>query len=77
MIDLTPTYTDAVMALILSDRELVYAEDLSPIVKIHPDVIRKRAKDGEWPREVCNYIVSGRTVKFFKWDFLRKGGWIQ
>ena len=77
MIDLTPTYTDDVVALILSERELVYAEDIAPIVRMHPDVIRKKARDGTWPREICNYIVNGRTVKFFKVDFLRKGGWIQ
>ena len=41
MIDLTPTYTDDVVALILSERELVYAEDIAPIVRMHPDVIRK------------------------------------
>ena len=76
MIDLTPTYTDDVVALILSERELVYAEDIAPIVRMHPQVIVRYAKTGQWPREICNYVVSGNRVKFFRIDFLRKGGWI-
>ena len=77
MIDLTPTYTDAVYALMSRTDEVVPAAAIAPIVKMHPQVIIKKAKDGEWPREICNYIVSGSRVKFFRIDFLRKGGWIQ
>ena len=73
----TPAYSDEVLALILRDDEMVTAADISSIVKIHPSVIINRAKNGTWPREVCNYLVSGRRVKFFRIDFLRKGGWIQ
>ena len=40
------------------------------------DEMARLKKDGTWPRDVCNYIVSGRCVKFFRIDFLRKGGWI-
>lgn len=77
MIDLTPTYTDAVYALMSRDDEVVPAAAIAPIVKMHPSVIIHKAKNGEWPREICNYIVSGSHVKFFRIDFLRKGGWIQ
>ena len=72
-----PVYTDAVLALMARDDEVVPATAIAPIVKMHPSVIIKYAKDGTWPREICNYIVSGRCAKFFRIDFLRKGGWIQ
>ena len=77
MTDITPTYTDDVLRLIHMKDEMVCAKDIAPILKMKPDVIIKYAKDGEWPREICNYIVSGTHVKFFRIDFLRKGGWIQ
>ena len=69
--------SDAVLQLIAREEELVPASAIAPIVKMHPSVIVKYAKAGQWPREICNYIVSGRCVKFFRLDFLRKGGWIQ
>jgi hypothetical protein len=75
--DFQPTYTDAVLALMARTDEVVPASAIAPIVKMHPSGIVKRAKDGEWPRDLCNYIVSGRCVKFFRIDFLRKGGWIK
>lgn len=75
--DFQPTYTDAVLALMARTDEVVPASAIAPIVKMHPSVIVKRAKDGEWPRDLCNYIISGRCVKFFRIDFLRKGGWIK
>ena len=77
MIDKTPTYSDAVLRLMASEDEMVPAAAIAPVVKMHPSVIVKYAKEGQWPRDVCNYIVSGRCVKFFRIDFLRKGGWIQ
>ena len=77
MIDKSPTYTDDVLALMARADEVVPAAAIAPIVKMHPSVIIKYAKEGTWPREICNYIVSGRCVKFFRIDFLRKGGWIQ
>ena len=77
MIDKTPVYTDDVLRLIHMQDEMVFAKDLAPVVKMKPDVIIKYAKDGKWPREICNFIVSGSHVKFFRIDFLRKGGWIQ
>lgn len=69
--------TDEVRELMAREEELVPAAAIAKIVRMHPSVIVKYAKDGQWPREVCNYIVSGRNVKFFRIDFLRKGGWIQ
>lgn len=77
MLDTRPTYTDDVLRLIHMRDEMVYAKDLAPIVKMKPDVIIKYAKENRWPRDICNYIVSGSHVKFFRVDFLRKGGWIQ
>ena len=71
------TYSDAVIALMNNPNDLVPAAALAPIVKMHPSVIVKYAKEGMWSRDICNYIVSGRNVKFFRVDFLRKGGWIQ
>jgi len=74
MMDYTPS--PAVQALMDRDDELVPAAAIAPIVKMHPSVIIKYAKDGKWPREICNYIVSGTHCKFFRIDFLKKGGWI-
>lgn len=77
MVDTKPTYTEPVLALMARTEELVPAAAIAPIVKIHPQTIVNYAKTGKWPREICNYIVSGSHVKFFRIDFLRKGGWIQ
>lgn len=74
MMDYTPS--PAVQALMDRDDELVPAAAIAPIVKMHPSVIIKYAKNGKWPREICNYIVSGTHCKFFRIDFLKKGGWI-
>ena len=72
-----PIYSDEVNTLIDRRDELVTAADLAPIVRMNPQVIIKYAKEGKWPREICNYVISGNRVKFFRIDFLRKGGWIQ
>ena len=72
--DYTPS--PAVQALMDRDDELVPAAAIAKIVGMHESVIIKYAKDGKWPRDVCNYIVSGTHVKFFRIDFLKKGGWI-
>lgn len=71
-----PKYSDEIWALMDRKDELITAADLAPIVRMHPSVIVRYAKEGKWPREICNYIVSGNRVKFFRMDFLRKGGWI-
>ena len=77
MIDKTPVYTQDVLDLMAMPEEVVSAVMLAPIVKMKPEVIIRYAKEGKWPREICNYIVSGTHVKFFRIDFLRKGGWIR
>ena len=71
-----PEYSGPILDLINRRDEMVTAADIAPVVRMHPSVIIKYAKDGVWPREICNYIVSGTRVKFFRVDFLRKGGWI-
>jgi len=71
-----PKYSDEIWALMDRKDELITAADLAPIVRMHPSVIVRYAKEGKWPMEICNYIVSGNRVKFFRMDFLRKGGWI-
>lgn len=70
------TYSPEVVQLIECKDEMVYAKDIAPVVRMNPDRIREYARRGEWPREVCNYIVSNGDVKFFRVDFLKKGGWI-
>lgn len=70
------TDAEALQKLIDSTDVLVPAGDIAPIVGMKPDRIREYARTGQWPREVCNYVISGRCVKFFRMDFLRKGGWI-
>ena len=76
MIDLTPTYTDAVLALMARKDEMVPAAAIAPILKMKTETIIKKVKDGNWPITICNYVISGRCVKFYRIDFLRKGGWI-
>lgn len=75
-VDLTPHYTDEILRLIHMDKEMVTAAEIAPVVCMHQSVIIKEAKEGRWDRGICNYVVSGRCVKFFRIDFLRKGGWI-
>lgn len=71
-----PKYSDAIYRLIDLDSEMVTAADIAPVVRMHPEAIIHYAKTGQWPREICNYVVSGNRVKFFRVDFLKKGGWI-
>ena len=69
-------YSEAVMRLIDNPEELVPAALIAPILGMKAETIIKKVKIGKWDREVCNYIVSGTRVKFFRVDFLRKNGWI-
>lgn len=71
-----PRYSDAVRALMDMTDDVVPASAIAPILQMHPSVITNQAKTGRWDRNVCNYIISGNRVKFFRIDFLRKGGWI-
>ena len=78
MIDHKPVYTDAVLDLMNRTDEVVPAEALAPILKMHPDVIRKYAKDGTWDSDrLGNYVISGGRVKFFRKDFLQKCGFLE
>ncbi len=72
-----PKFSEPIFRLMDMDCEMVTAADIAPIVRMHPSVIIKYAKTGQWPKDICNYIISGSHVKFFRIDFLRKGGWIQ
>lgn len=72
-----PRFAPEVYDLMNMDDDVVPAKAIAPIIHTHPSVMIKKAKDGTWDRNVCNYIVSGRCVKFFRIDFLRKGGWIR
>ena len=68
--------SDAVMNLMAMTEEVVSAKYIAPVLGMKEETIIKKAKTGRWDRGVCNYIISGRCVKFFRIDFLRKGGWI-
>ena len=70
-------YSDPVRELMARTEELVPAAVIAPILGMKAETIIKKAKMGKWDRGVCNYIISGTHVKFFRVDFLRKGGWIQ
>ena len=72
-----PEYSDRVKLLMDRRDEMLHAKDLAPVLGMNPGVMIKKAKDGTWDRGICNYVVSGRCVKFFRVDFLRKGGWIE
>lgn len=74
---MTALYSDDVLQLMARKDELVPAAVIAPILGMKAETIIKKAKMGKWDRGVCNYIISGRCVKFFRIDFLRKGGWIQ
>lgn len=69
-------YSDPVRELMQRTDEMVTAADIAPILGMKVETIIKKAKEKKWDRGVCNYIVSGTRVKFFRVDFLRKGGWI-
>ena len=70
-----PKITPEVQRLIDMDTEMVYAKDIAPIVHMNTDVIVKYAKDGTW--NLCRFVRSGESVKFFRFDLLRQGGWIK
>lgn len=70
-------YSEPVRQLMARRDELVPAASIAPILGMKAETIIWLAKNGRWDRNVCNYIISGTRVKFFRVDFLRKGGWIQ
>ena len=72
----TINYSEPVLQLMERAEDLVPAAVIAPILGMKAETIITKAKIGKWDRGVCNYIVSGTRVKFFRVDFLRKGGWI-
>ena len=70
-------YSDPVRKLMDMPEDLLPSAAIAPILGMKAETIIKKAKEKRWDRGVCNYIVSGTRVKFFRVDFLRKGGWIQ
>ena len=73
----TVNYSEHVLQLMARTDDMVPAALIAPILGMKAETIIKKAKMGKWDRGVCNYIVSGSRVKFYRIDFLRKGGWIQ
>ena len=73
----TVNYSEPVLQLMARTDDMVPAALIAPILGMKAETIIKKAKMGKWDRGVCNYIVSGSRVKFYRIDFLRKGGWIQ
>lgn len=69
--------SDAVLQLMARQEELVPASAISPIVKMRPQRIIQYAKNGQWPEAICKCVIIGNSVRFYRTDFLRKGGWIQ
>ena len=74
---MTTDYSDAVRELMAMTDDVVPAKCIAPIIGMSVSRMIGYAKSGKWDRSVCNYVVSGNRVKFFRIDFLRKGGWIQ
>ena len=72
--DKKPKVTEDVQRLMDMDAETIYAKDIAPIVKIHPQTIIEYAKTGKW--NLCRYVISGDRVKFFRKDFLQQCGFV-
>ena len=68
------TGKEAVQKLLDMPDEVVPASARAPILRTHPSVIRDMVKSGEWDR--CAYVRIKNRIKFYRVDFLRKGGWI-
>ena len=70
--------SDAVRRLMEMDADTVYAKDIAPIVKIHPQTIIDYAKTGRWDQDsLGKFVISGDRVKFFRLDFLQKCGFLE
>jgi hypothetical protein len=70
-----PVMSEAVRHLMAMTDETVSAKYIAPILHMSESVIVKYAKDGTW--NLCRYVVSGNRVKFFRRDFLIKGGFME
>ena len=72
-----PAMSEAVRHLMAMTDETVSAKYIAPILHMSPDVIAKYAKDGTWDSDrLGNFVISGNRVKFFRKDFLVKGGFM-
>ena len=72
-----PIVSEAVRVLMAMPDEVVSAKYIAPILRMSPDVIIKRAKDGEWDQDnLGKFVLSGDRVKFFRKDFLQKCGFM-
>ena len=72
--DNKPKVTEDVQRLMDMDAETIYAKDIAPIVKMHPQTIVEYAKTGKW--NLCRFVISGDRVKFFRKDFLQQCGFV-
>ena len=58
--------------------EMVYAKDIAPVLGANVGALIRKVKEGKWDRANGNYLYfkGDKTVKFYRLDFLKKGGWI-
>ena len=69
---------EALERLLSMTDEMVFAKDIAPVLGKHAQVLIDKVKSGEWDRANGNYLYfpGDKTVKFYRIDFLKKGGWI-
>lgn len=72
------TQREAIDRLLAMTDEMVYAKDIAPVLGKHPQVLINKVKEGKWNRSNGNYLYfeGDKTVKFYRVDFLKKGGWL-
>ena len=63
---------EAVERLKAMEDMTVSAELIAPVLKMNPDVLRKRVRDGDYKLSAVH--VSGGRIRFFRKDFLQKIG---
>ena len=63
---------EAVERLKAMEDMTVSAELIAPVLKMNPDVLRKRVRDGDYKLSAVH--VSGDRIRFFRKDFLQKIG---
>ena len=75
---MTVTQKAALDRLMSMPDEMVYAKDIGPVLGTHPQQLVNAVKTDSWDRRICNvfHIPGSKTVKFYRVDFLKKGGWI-
>lgn len=69
---------EALQLLLASNRETVTADEIAPVLRMDPGVLRLRVKQGLWDQEAMGKVIqSGKRVKFLRRDFLQKCGFLQ